>query len=93
MRLKKEEITKIANIILTRLRDSKTIKPLVSEAKILAKIEEVIISDLAAEDRLNDEARKLLDQFRPQINSGQMDENKALMMIKKQLVKDKKMVL
>lgn len=93
MRLKKEHIERIAGLILAGLKKKNLIKPRVSEPKILEKINAVITEDLSAEVRLEDEARKLMDKFRPQIQSGELDERRAFLMIKKQLAKEKKMVI
>ena len=93
MRLKKEHIDRIATMILNGLKEKKLIKPKVPDEKIRVKIIETIMADLHAEDKIDDEARKLMENYRGQIQSGQIDERKMFQMIKKQLVKDKKIVL
>ncbi|MDO8518995.1 MAG: DUF507 family protein [Deltaproteobacteria bacterium] len=93
MRLKKEHIDRISTMILNGLKNKKLIKPRVPDEKIRLKIIETITADLHAEDQVDAEARKLMEGYRKQIESGQIDERKMFQMIKKQLVKDKKMVL
>lgn len=93
MRLKKEHIERIAGLILNGLKKKNLIKPRVGEQKILEKINAVITEDLSAEARLEEEARKLMDKYRPQIQSGELDERRAFLMIKKQLAKERKMVI
>lgn len=93
VRLKKEHVQKIAELVLKNLKAPNIIKMRVPETKVLDRIIKAINDDLYAEVRLEDEARKMLDTYRAQINAGQLDERKALLMIKKQLAKDKKMVL
>ena len=91
MRLKKEQIEKIASVVLKNLKP--VMKSRVSEAQIQAKIADVILAYLKAEDDLEAEVYKKMDEFRPQIDAGAMDERKVFMMIKKQLATQKKMVL
>ncbi len=93
MLLRDRHIKKIAELVLKNLKDKKLITLRVKEGAILEGIEKVIHDDLMAEVKLDQEARKLLDNYRGQIQSGQLDEQKAFVMIKKQLAKDKKMVL
>ena len=93
MRLKKEHIDRISTMILNGLKEKKLIRPKVPDEKIRVKIIETIMADLHAEDKIDDEARQLMENYRGQIQSGQIDERKMFQMIKKQLVKDKKIVL
>jgi hypothetical protein len=48
---------------------------------------------LAAEDRLDDDVQKIMDQYRPLISSGQMNEQEVFQKIKKQLIKERKLVI
>lgn len=93
MRLKKEHIDRISKLILANLTAKKLITPRVPEARVLGKIHEVILTDMRAEDKLDDEARKMMDTYRQQISSGSLDERKVFQMIKKQLAKERKMIL
>lgn len=93
MRLRKEQIQQIAHRIVDQLKAKKLIIPRTKEHDILTKVIDVITADLVAEDALDAEARKLMDQYRPQIASGDMDERRAFLMIKKQLAKEKKLVI
>ena len=93
MRLKKEHVDRIATMVLRALNEKKLIKPKVTDDKIKLKIIETITADLHAEDKVDEEARKLMENYRKQIESGQIDERKMFQMIKKQLIKDKKIVL
>lgn len=80
-------------MILAGLKKKNLIKPRVSDQKLLEKIGAVITGDLSAEARLEDDARRLMDKYRPQIQSGELDERRAFLMIKKQLAKERKMIL
>jgi len=91
MKLKKEQIQKLANKIFRELKDKNQLIMRVPEAKVIEKIHDVILADLKAEDDVEVEARKILDKYRAQDPS--IDERQMLLMIKKQLVKEKKLVL
>ncbi len=93
MRLKKEQIQKISTLLLTALKDHKAITFKTSEEKVLTRIAEIITQDLTAEDKLDEEVRQLMQQYERQIISGQLDRQKVFQMIKKQLVKEKNIVL
>ncbi len=93
MRLKKEQIHKISEIILKDLKTHQLARFKISEEKIYSKISEIITLDLQNEDRLDDEVRKLMERFQQQIASGQMDRQKVFQMIKKQLIKERNLVI
>ncbi len=91
MRMKKEQVQKLANKIFRVLKEKDQLVMRVSENKIIEKINDVILADLRAEDDIEVEARKILDKYKA---SGEnIDERQMLLMIKKQLVKEKKLVL
>ena len=93
MRLKKEQVEKLSQILLKELSGKGLANFKVPEAKILARIQETITADLEAEDQLDREVHALMDQFRRQIQSGHLNERDLFMKIKKELAKKKKMVL
>ena len=93
MRLKKEQIQKIAERVLAQLEKSKQIVAKADRATLLQKIEQVMTANFQAEDRLDDEAKRLMDQFRQQISAGSLNEHELFQKIRKQLAKDKKFVL
>ncbi len=93
MKLKKEQIQRLSDKIWSALKEKKLVVVRAPELKITAKIVEVIHADIQGERNLEEEAKDLLEQYRPKINSGELDERRVLQMIKKQLAKDKKVVL
>ena len=74
------------------LRTKQLINLKSSEPEILAKMEEIAIKDLKVEDDINKEAEKILDQYERQMGD-KIDRQKMFQMIKKQLVKDKGVVI
>jgi hypothetical protein len=93
MRLKKEQIDKISRILFQAIQSKNLATFKVSEEKILSKISEIITKNLLEEDKIDDQVRKLMEQYQTQIASGQLDRQKVFQMIKKQLVKDKNFIV
>jgi len=93
MRLKKEQILKISQQILKAIQEKKLATLKVGTDVILARIQKAISDDLIAEDRLDDDVEKIMGQYRSMIASGQMNEQEVFQKIKKQLIKDRKMVI
>ena len=92
MRLKKEQIERIARLIVSKLKEKKLITMRVGENLVLSKVVDVIVADLHAEDKLESDAKDMLDQYAQQAG-GDLDRFKMLQMIKKQLAKERKIVL
>lgn len=93
MRLKAEQVEKLSALILQGLLDKDLAKLKADKPKVLERIRQAITNDLNAEDRLDDEVRQLMDQFRPQIEAGALNERELFLKIKKEMAKKKKMVL
>ena len=93
MRLKKEQIQKIAARILSELQAKNLLVLKVEAEAIRVRIEQILISNFQAEDKLDEEAKRLFDQFKAKIPAGSLNEQEALQKIRKQLAKDRKFVL
>lgn len=93
MKLKKEEIAKIAELIQRHLKEANLITTSAAEEKIRERVDAVITKNLQEEMAIEDEVKRLMDQYRSQIASGAIDAQKAYMMIKKQVAKDRKFIL
>jgi hypothetical protein len=93
MRLKKEQIQKIAELVIKGLETKKVATFKAPKEKILGRTIDIITVNLAAEDRLDDEVRRLMEQYKTQIEKGQVDRQKVFQMIKKQLVKERNLVI
>ena len=57
------------------------------------KIEKIILDDLQVEDRLNAEVKEILKGYEREMEKGEVDYQKMFQMIKKQLVKERDLVL
>lgn len=54
-------------------------------------MQEIFIKDLKVEDEINREAEKILDQYEQKL--GKIDRHKMFLMIKKELIKQKGVVI
>ena len=93
MKLKQEQIAKLTRIIYNHLTQQNLIKIRSSEKDVLEIIEGILLADARIEDEIEREAKKTMEKFRSQIESGEIDYQKMYAMVKKQLIKDKKFII
>ena len=93
MRLRKDQIEKLSKVILDHLQEKGLIQLKGSQEKALERIQREITRDIEAEVKLEEEVYQLMDQFRPQIQSGQLNERELFLKINKEMAKKKKVVL
>ncbi len=93
MRLKKETIHYLAEIIVNGLSDNNSIELFEPKEALVERINKIISEDLAIEDKLNDEVKEIMNSYSDQINKGNIDYGKMFQMIKAKLIKDRKLVL
>lgn len=94
MRLKEEQIAKLADRIVADLAADKQISLKVDRQQAVKCVAEVIKADLKAEEDLEKEAEQLLERtLRAAGDMEGIDRHKMLKMIKTKLAKDRKLVL
>lgn len=93
MKLKREEIHKIAELVVKNLSAHSLMISKSGTDQLLSKIETVLQRNMDEEAAIEEEVKKLMEQYRSQIASGTIDPQKAYMMIKKQIAKERKFVL
>lgn len=93
MRLKKERIAALARTLVDQLTEQQAIRLEASKAETISSLEQIITEELMIEDRLEAEVRQILETYRVQIERGQVDERKMFLMIKKQLAKERGIIL
>ena len=93
MRLTKEMIKHISDAITMNLETKGMAQYDVSKATISTKIAETITADMIAEDKLNEEVKKLLAAHETEISRGQMDYRKVFELTKQKLAKERGIVL
>ncbi|MCM2358530.1 MAG: DUF507 family protein [Geobacteraceae bacterium] len=94
MRLKEEQISRLAEHILADLTGAGLIAVKKERGALLAAIKAAISADIQAEETLEKDAEKLLDQtLRSMGGEAGIDRHRMLRMIKEKLAKDRKIVL
>jgi hypothetical protein len=92
MRLKPFQVQMVSQKILQTLKTRQLVILKKSEPEVLKKMEEIFIADLKIEDEINREAEKLLDAYTAKMGD-KIDKQLMFQMIKKQLIKDKGVVI
>jgi hypothetical protein len=92
MRLSEFQVKYLCQKVLLGLKSKKLIVLKKSEMDVLDKMQELFIQDLKVEDTINREAEKILAQYEAQMGD-KIDRQKMFQMIKKQLIKDKGVVI
>lgn len=92
MRLKETQVRRICLEMLSDLRSKKLLTPKKSESEVLARMIQIFVKDLKVEDDINREAERLLEQYAAKMGD-KIDKEKMFQLIKKQLIKDKNVVV
>jgi hypothetical protein len=95
MRLKEEQIKRLAEKVYTDLVNDGLIVPRREQSTALEGIVKAIKQDISREQNLEQDAERMLDQTIAAMGSGgaDIDRRKMLRMIKEKLAKDRKIVL
>jgi len=93
MKLSKERISSISHLILDRLIQAKAIHLNLGQNELTAALETLITEELQIEDRLNDEVRQVLKAYETEIDKGDLDYRKMFQMTKRQLAKERGIIL
>lgn len=92
MRLKKEQIARIAQLVVRRLEKA-DLSLEAPTAKIGEAIIRVLTKNFEMEDAIDRQARDTMEQYKSEINTGRVDPHKMFSMIKKQIAKEKNFIL
>ena len=93
MRVPKSWVPILAKRISENLTLREAVKITVTMDKFIEKTEEIIMEELAVEDRLNEEVRELLKKHASDIERGRMDYRKLFELTKQKLVRERNLVL
>lgn len=93
MKLSKERIASLSQALVDRLSRERYIQPEVARAELVAALEQTITEELMVEDRLNEEVRQILKTYEAEISKGNLDYRKLFQITKKQLVKERGIIL
>ena len=93
MKLSRERVAVLAVSLVDKVIAGGMVEPAGERKALAASLERVIIDELSVEDRINAEAKELMRKYEAEIAKGHMDEHQVFLMIKKQLVKEKGVIL
>jgi hypothetical protein len=93
MRLRKKLIDYVAQTVATSLLDKELLTLDGSAEMLTAEFRRLITEDLLVEDRLNEEVKDILRAHTSEIDRGNIDYARMFAMVKKQLVKERGLIL
>jgi hypothetical protein len=93
MKLSKERIAHIAESLAQRLTQQKLVALSGSHHALVETLGHAITEELSVEDKLNAEVRTLMKKYEAEIEKGQVDYQKMFLLVKKQLAKERGVIL
>lgn len=93
MKLSKERIAHMAESLAQRLTQAKMVALSSSHHALVEMLGHAITEELLIEDKLNVEVRTLMKKYEAEIDRGQVDYQKMFLMVKKQLAKERGVIL
>jgi hypothetical protein len=93
MRLSKERVRHMAEMLAGRLHQEGHIELVGDRNALVAGLDQAITDELSVEDRLNVEVRQMLKAYDKQIEQGQVDYQKMFQMVKQKLVRERGLIL
>ena len=83
----------MAKHIVENLIKKELIEPNIPANTLIEETEKLLLEELMAEDRLNDEVRQLLRKYETDSERGRLDYRKLFDMTKQKLVRERNIVL
>ena len=93
MKLSKERVAVLSSALVNKLAVGGLIEPIGERKALAVSLERVMLDELSVEDRINAQAKELMHKYEAEIAKGHLDEHQVFLMIKKQLVKEKGVIL
>lgn len=93
MKLSKERIAHMAKSLAQRLTQQKMVALSGSHHALVETLGHAITEELSVEDKLNAEVRTLMKKYEAEIDRGQVDYQKMFLLVKKQLAKERGVIL
>lgn len=93
MKLSRERIAHMAESLAQRLTQQKMVELAGSHHALVETLDHAITEELSVEDKLNAEVRTLMKKYEAEIDRGQVDYQKMFLMVKKQLAKERGVIL
>ena len=92
MRMSRFQVEHLCQSLVQNLKTKGLIAIQKPDAAVLQRMQEIFLADLKVEDAINQEAQNILDQYEKKMGPN-IDRQKMFQMIKKQLIKDRNVVV
>jgi len=93
MRLRKKMVDHVAKTVTDRLLEQRLLTVDGARETVMAEVGRLITDDLMVEDRLNEEVKELLRAHSTEMERGNVDYARMFAMVKRQLVKQRGLIL
>lgn len=93
MKLNKDRIASLSRRLVDRLTDGGYLALDFERPDLVRTLDRVITDELAVEDRLNEEVERILKAYESEIDKGNIDYRKMFQMTKKQIARDRGIIL
>ncbi len=93
MKLRKEYIDFIANLLVDKLIEQGFIEPQGDPKAIITRINRVITEDLQVEDKLDAEVKDILENYKEVMRRENIPYHEMFRMVKQKLIKERNLVL
>ena len=93
MKIAKERVARLARSMADALQREGLLNATDKKERLTALIEAAILSEVQVEDRLNAEVRTILERYRAEIERGAIDYQTMFLRVKKQLIRDRDLIL
>ncbi|MBF0466862.1 MAG: DUF507 family protein [Nitrospirae bacterium] len=93
MRVQKAWVGSVAADIVSRLVADGLVVANVAKEELVREVRDVMMDELMAEDRINEEVRELLKSYEPEIEKGRMDYKKLFDMTKHRLIRERNIII
>ena len=93
MKLSDARLDRLATQIVDILAERDDVRLQADDTKLLHGVKAIMADELQAEDRIDEEVREILDQYRNDIAAGRLDYHELYRRIKTRLVNERKVVL
>lgn len=93
MRLRPEEVAFLSQKLIEEWKAIDCASFLAEEPKVRQRIEEVFLSEIRAEQELEQEVEALLQRHEKEFRSGALDRRKMFALTKARLAKERKLIL
>ena len=93
MRLRRKMIDHVAKTVTERLLEQRLLTVDGAHEMVMTEVSRLITDDLMVEDRLNEEVKELLRAHSAEIERGNVDYARMFAMVKRQLVRQRGLIL